>query len=155
MKLIKRIVALTLALSLSFTLCSCGDKSEIKDTIKDFEEACHTLDLNEILECLDPTVAQVVGGGAGLIGNLLGQSAEQLLDNVVPAIFGENFTSEFLQSIEIKVAAVAVNESNATAMCTITYLYNGTEQSRQATFQLVKEGVEKEAKWYITGVDFH
>lgn len=155
MKLIKRILALTLALCLSLTLCSCGDKSEIKDTIRDFEEACHDLNLNEMLECLDPTVAQVVSGGAGLIGNLLGQSAEELLDNIVPTLFGEDFSSEFLESLEIKVEDVAVNEHNATAMCTVTYLHNGAEQSRQATFELVKEGVEDEAEWYITGIDFH
>ena len=155
MKLMKRVAALVLAMSLCLTLCACGDKSEIKDTIEDFEEACQTLDLNDILDCLDPTVAEVVGGGAGLIGKLTGQSSEELLDSIIPTLFGENYTSEFLQSLEIKVQDVAVNENNATAMCTITYLHDGVEQSRDATFELVKEGVDDDADWYITGIDFN
>lgn len=155
MKLMKRVAALVLALSLCLTLCACGDKSEIKDTIEDFEEACQTLDLNDILDCLDPTVAEVVGGGAGLIGKLTGQSSEELLDSIVPALFGADFSSAFLQSIDIKVKDVAVNGANATAMCTVTYLYEGQEQSKDATFELVKEGVDDDADWYITGIDFN
>ena len=154
MKLMKKVVALVLCLGLCLSLTACGDKSEIKDTIKDFEEACQTLDLNDMLECMDPTVAKLVGGGAGLIGSLTGKTSEELLDSIVPTLFGEDYTSEFLQSLKIKVKDVAVNEDNATAMCTITYLYDGEEQSRDAAFEMVKEGSEEDADWYIADIDF-
>lgn len=155
MKLMKRAAAMALVLAMCLTLCACGDKGQIKSTISDFEKACHTLDLNEILDCVDPTVAKVIGGGAGLIGSLTGKTSEELLDSIVPTLFGEDFSSEFLESIDIKVEDVAVNETSATAMCTISYLYDGEERAQDATLKLVKEGTEKDAAWYINGVDFN
>ena len=152
----KRIATVLLALSLSITLCACGDKSEIRDTIDDFEEACQELDLNDLLECIEPSTAATLRAGAGLLGNLTGQSSAELLDSVVPFLFGENYgDSDFLNSIDIEIEDVAVNEDTATAMGTVSFLFHGKTVVKNADFRLVKQGSEKDTDWYITDIDFN
>lgn len=156
MTLMKRMAAVVLALTLSLTLCACGDKSEIRDTINDFEEACQELDLNDLLECIEPSTASTLRAGAGLLGNLTGQSSAELLDSVVPFLFGENYSdSTFLNSIDIEIEDIAVNETSATAMGTVSFLFNGETVVKNADFRLVKVGSEKDADWYIADIDFH
>lgn len=157
MKWITRAAALALALMMSLALCACSnDKAEIKDTLGDFEEACRELDLNDLLDCIDPSTASALRTGAGLLGNLTGQSSAELLDSVVPFLFGADYTdSAFLNSIDLEIEDIAVTDDAATAMCTVSFLFNGEPVARDATFRLVKQGADKDADWYITDIDFN
>ena len=157
MKLMKRSAALILALALSLALCACGgDRAEIKRTLNNFESACQSLDLNEILDCVKPSVADPIRTGASLVGSLTGQSSAELLDSIVPALFGEDYgSSAFLNSIKIKVESIAVTDNAATAMCTVSYLRSEETVERDATFRLVKEGDKESQAWYIEDIDFN
>ena len=157
MKRMKRVAALALALMLSLTLCACGgDRAEIKRTLNDFEHACQTMDLNELLDCIEPSTASTFRTGAGLIGALTGQSSTELLDSVVPFLFGESYAdSAFLNSIEIEIEGIAVTDDAATAMGTVSFLINGETLVKDTTFRLVKQGDKESQAWYISDIDFN
>jgi len=151
MRQIKRLLALALAALLALSLCSCGgDKAKIRGTLNDFQTACRTLDLNEILDCFDSDVTTPFRSGATFVSSLIGQSPSEMLDAVVPFLFGEDYASSaFLSSITIKPNSIAVADDAATAMCTVSFQYDGEMVELASTIRLVREGSGPDAEWYI------
>ena len=156
MKLLRRILALALGAALVFSLAGCaeGDQSQIRSTLKAFQSACQQLDLNAMLDCMDPDTAQSVRTGASLVGQVTGQSAEQVLDSVAPFLFGDDYiSSDFLRSLHLKVEDIAVAGDSATALCTLSYSLNGEEKQRDVSVRLVKLEVDGKTGWYISALD--
>lgn len=156
MKLLRRLTALTLGVLLVLTLAGCasGDQRQIRATLNQFESACQQLDLNAMLDCMSPDAATPLRGGASLMGTLTGKTPEEILDEAVPFLFGEDYAnSDFLRSLRLKVEDIAVAGASATALCTLSYTLNGEKQQRDVSAQLVKLEVDGKSGWYISGLD--
>lgn len=156
MKILRRLTALTLGLLLLLSLAGCagGDQRQIRSTLKTFETACQQLDLNTMLDCMDPDTAQAVRNGASLLGQVTGQSAEEVLDATAPFLFGDDYTSsDFLRSFRLTVEDIAVAEDSATALCTLSYTMNGEEKQRDVSVRLVKLEIDGKQGWYISDLD--
>lgn len=156
MKILRRLTALTLGLLLLLSLAGCagGDQRQIRSTLKTFETACQQLDLNAMLDCMDPDTAQAVRNGASLLGQVTGQSAEEVLDATAPFLFGDDYTSsDFLRSFRLTVEDIAVAEDSATALCTLSCTLNGEEKQRDVSVRLVKLEIDGKQGWYISDLD--
>lgn len=156
MKLLRRVLALALgaALVLSLAGCAGGDQSQIRSTLKSFSSACQQLDLNAMLDCMSPDAATPLRGGASLMGTLTGKTPEEVLDEAVPFLFGEDYAdSDFLRSLRLKVEDIAVAGDSATALCTLSYTLNGEKKQRDVSVQLVKLEVDGKTGWYISSLD--
>lgn len=154
MKQIKRLLALALAALLALSLCSCaGDQAKIRGTLNDFQTACRALDLNEMLDCFDSDATESFRSGLTFVSSIIGQSPSEMLDAVVPFLFGENYASSaFLSSITIRPNSIAVADDAATAMCTVSFLYDGETVELESTIRLVREGDGPDADWYIANI---
>lgn len=149
MKNWKRIFAVTLVAALLLSLCACGSKGEIKKTLSEFEYACKNLDLNAMLNCIDPTVAKPVQIGLAIYGMVTDNNVEDMLDDLVELVFGENYeSSDFLSKLSIIDPDINRSGNTANVECKISFELSGQEFEKEATIKLV----EKEDVWYISGI---
>lgn len=115
MKTWKQILAVATAVAMAVALLSgCGsDKSDIKDTLNEFEYACHTLDVKAILRLHRPQHfrpnSPCLAVYTGVAGKDYEDFAEDALDNLVAVVFGEDLDAEdYLSKITISREKVKV-----------------------------------------------
>ena len=87
MKKFKNFVALILIIVLSVSVCACGNQNnEIKTLTNNFENACNKLDMNAMLDCIDPDISESVKKLTGLIGMFSDKDTDDLLDSFAKGI---------------------------------------------------------------------
>ena len=90
MKKFKNFVALILIIVLSVSVCACGNQNnEIKTLTKNFENSCNKLDMNAMLDCIDPDISESVKKLTGLIGMFSDKDTDELLDSFAKVLFSE------------------------------------------------------------------
>lgn len=147
----KRFAAMLLAAIMMLTLLTgCGAKGAVKETISNFETACHALDVRGMLDCMNPTISKPLLTALNLLGvDDTSGVLEELVD--VLGIFegaGEK-TEVFIQSIKIDPQDFKFNDNND--KCTVfAELSYGEENTKAVTIDLVL----KDEVWYISDLDF-
>ena len=148
---VKRFAAVILAAIMMLTLLTgCGAKGAVKETVSNFESACHALDVRGMLECMNPTVSKPLLAALDLFG--VGDTSGVLEDLVeILGIFegaGEK-TEEFIQSIKIAPQKYEFNDNKdkCTVLAELSY---GDEKAKAITIDLVL----KDEVWYIKDMDF-
>lgn len=145
----QRIIAISIALLLTFSLCGCGFKSDeemIEDRMNSFQSAYNTGDMEGVLECFDAktrnTYKSALNVGSALIG-ITGFNVNMAdLFGLGIAVMDED---ELLHFDEMEISVISDNR----AKVTVTTYYRGDDSgnSSQTTFTLVKESGD----WYIAG----
>ena len=152
MKKIKSLSALFLIIALSVSLCACGNQNnEIKTLTKNFENSCNKLDMNAMLDCIDPEVSGSVKKLTGLIGMFSDKDTDELLDSFAKVLFSElpENSQEFFSSIKIKLDNIEIEEDSASATAEITYEISGEDNKSNASFEYTRV----DEKWYISNLD--
>lgn len=140
-------MALLLAVTMLFSLVSCGEKSEIKALISDYETACNDLDFNRVLELVDPSVSSALKLAAGIVGAFSDTDAEELFEKLSDLLSdGKLGGNEFFSTVSIEVKEITVEEDTATVSAVITYEIGGEELESESTFYCVC----KDDQWYIS-----
>lgn len=153
MRFFKNSIALTLIIALCVIICACGSQNnEIKTLTSNFENSCNKLDMNAMLDCIDPDVSGSVKKLTGLIGMFSDKDTDELLDNFAKVLFSElpENSKEFFSSIKIKLDNVEIEEERATAYAEITYKISGEESKSNAIFEYIRI----DEKWYIVNLNF-
>ena len=148
---VKRMAAVVLAAVMMLTLLTgCGAKGAVKETISNFETACHALDVRGMLECMNPTISKPLLTALNLLGV---EDTSGVLEELVGilGIFegaGEK-TEEFVQSIKIAPQKYEFNDDKdkCTVLAELSY---GEEKAKTITIDLVL----KDETWYISDLDF-
>ncbi len=157
MKHIKRLLALTLCagLLLALTACASKDEREIKTTLSNFESACQELDTEALLDCINPTVADVLRTGGDLL-SLVGIDSSAAITSVASTIFGSDYAdSAFLSSLHLKTLEIDIDGDEAVALCSLTYELDEEEQQQDVEIELEHTVNDGEAGWFIIDIDFH
>lgn len=153
MKGTARLVAFILALAmcfLSLTACSGKQKSEIKSVIAEFEYACNTLDVEAILNTINPKVSDKIKLALGIYGLFSDQDTGEVLESISEALIGDSELdgSDFFSSIKIEVGEITVDEESAVAEAKVQYIIAGEEYKKAAEFKCVYYLDE----WYISSL---
>ena len=148
----KRVIVVLLAMAVMVVSSACAaDVSDIGDTLTEFEYACHNLDVRAMLNCIDPDVAEPVKFTISAYSALTGQDSEDVLDEVVIAIFGADFDpDEFLSHITITDPKIEVKKNTATVTCVVNFELSGDMYHWDAAIDMIKT----DDKWYIAGFEF-
>ena len=152
MKIFKMCAALILIIVLTVSMCSCGNQSnEIKTLTKNFENSCNKLDMNAMLDCIDPDISGSVKKLTGLIGMFSDKDTDELLDSFAKVLFSElpENSKEFFSSIKIKLDNIETDEDSASATAEITYEISGEDNKSNANFEYTRI----DEKWYISNLD--
>ena len=151
-KKLKNSIALILVIVLSMSLCACGSQNnEIKTLTKNFENSCNKLDVNAMLDCIDPDVSGSVKKLTGLIGMFSDKDTDELLDSFAKVLFSElpENSQEFFSSIKIKLDNIEIEEDSASATAEITYEISGEDNKSNANFEYTRV----DEKWYVSNLD--
>lgn len=152
MKKIKSFTALILIIVLGVGMCACSNQNnEIKTITKNFENSCNKLDMNAMLDCIDPDVSGSIKKLTGLIGMFSDKDTDELLDSFAKVLFSElpENSKEFFSSIKIKLDNIEIEEDNASANAEITYEISGEDNKSNANFEYTRI----DEKWYISNLD--
>ena len=152
MRKFKSIAALILIIALSVSMCACGNQNnEIKTLTKSFENSCNKLDMNAMLDCIDPDISGSVKKITGLIGMFSDKDTDELLDSFAKVLFSElpENSKEFFSSIKIKLDNIEIDEDKASATAEITYEISGEDNTSNANFEYTRI----DEKWYISNLD--
>lgn len=152
MKIFKMCAALILIIVLTVSICACGNQNnEIKTLTKNFENSCNKLDMNAMLDCIDPDISGSVKKLTGLIGMFSDKDTDELLDSFAKVLFSElpENSKEFFSSIKIKLDNIEIDEDSASATAEITYEISGEDNKSNANFEYTRI----DEKWYISDLD--
>ena len=152
MKIFKMCAALILIIVLTVSMCACGNQNnEIKTLTKNFENSCNKLDMNAMLDCIDPDISGNVKKLTSLIGMFSDKDTDELLDSFAKVLFSElpENSKEFFSSIKIKLDNIETDEDSASATAEITYEISGEDNKSNANFEYTRI----DEKWYISNLD--
>ncbi len=121
---------------LALTACASKEEREVKKTLSNFESACQELDAEALLDCIDPTVADVLRTGGDLL-SLIGIDSSAAITSAASTIFGsDSADSTYLSSLHLKALEIDIDGSEAVALCSLTYELNGEEQQQDVEIAL-------------------
>lgn len=153
-KLAKKMVTLFLVFIMICSVCACsGSKDEIQNVIDEFEYSCQNLDIDAMLNCIDPSVAQpiraLILAASLLTGTDAEDATEDAMDMAVNTVFGESYEPrEFLKGLSIEDEKISVKTKNATVDCKIVFEIAGERFNQNTTIKLKN----KDDAWYISGI---
>ena len=151
----KKLCILSLAVILiALQLTGCGAGKECKAVVDKFETACNQLDVNGILECINPTVAKPIQTGLNFISGIVQKGSEELINLIGEALVKSDSegvdTSEMFASMDIVVKNCKIDDDTAVVQAEITFMAFEKELTKFAEFEMV----QKEEAWYINGFQF-
>lgn len=147
----KKIVIVLLVCTILLSLCGCKRTEGITNTLQNFGQACRDLDLNAMLNCVDPTIAKPIQFGLALYGVVADSDVQDTLDDLVGLVFGEDYrSSEFLSTLQFSDFHLSGHGSSAKVNCKVSFELSGQSFTREATITLV----EKDDTWYISKISF-
>ena len=154
----KKAIIMSLAfLLIAMQLTGCGASGECKAVVEKFETACNELDVNGILDCMNPTVAEPIKTGLNFLSGIVQQGSQELMDLIGNALLSSEQTegedvdaSEMFGSMDIEVKNCKVDKDTAVVQAEITFNAFGKEITKQAELDMI----QKEEAWYIDGFRF-
>ena len=151
---LRRIIAILLcAVLLAGLLGGCGEKGKVQKLIKSYERACHSAEVEDILDCYDPNIVNPVRS----VSKLLGIGADTLINLVAP-LLGVDLSGVELPDLSalldvlktLKLKPVSYEFSNGNKKCSVKVECSielfGSVQTVTTTFRCV----ERDGKWYVT-----
>ena len=151
-KSLKNIIVFLLLFVIVLSMSACDNQNnEIKSLTKNFENSCNKVDMNAMLDCIDPDISESVKKLTGLIGMFSDKDTDELLDNFAKVLFSElpENSKEFFSSIKIKLDNIEIEEDTASASAEITYEISGEDNKSNANFEYIRI----DEKWYISNLD--
>jgi hypothetical protein len=130
---------------------ACGATAEIEDTLHEFQLAANTNSLSNILECIDPKIANPIKTVVGVVGLFKSDvSIDKYGDQLVQALMsGSDVDSEeFFTSLDIEVQKVDRDGDKAEVDTKTTYTMLGQPYISDTTFKMV----ERDDVWYVQGI---
>ena len=125
--------------------------SPIETLVLNAVTACRNLDVDTLLDYIDPTLAGPARSALSLV-QTLGGSTEDVLSAIFSTALGDSKTPEditaFCQSLNLTVESVEENGDDATA--TTSYSVSADGQTYTGTAYV--HCVNRDGKWYIASV---
>lgn len=149
-----RIIAIALVVVALVTLLSaCSkNKEQISNLLAEFEYSCNTLDVEAILNCINPSTADKIKLALGIYGMIADKSTTEVLDDISESLIGDSSLdgNDFFSSIKIETRDVKVDGDEAIASASVEYKINGETFNRMADFKCIYYM----EKWYISKFSF-
>lgn len=157
-KIAVSVSAALLALLMLLSLGACkprevGSDEPVRALLARFEDACHQLDVNEILDCVNPDVSKPLKFAADLVGGFTDADSEQLFDMLTSLLqnagdIGDN--KQFFSSVHMTVNSVDMESDKAKAHVTVSYTEDGAERTKDATVICIL----RDGQWYVAEFRF-
>ncbi len=154
-KIMGHLWILSLVVAVTFGMTGCTSKaSQIQDTLSEFEYSCRNSDVNVILNCIDPDVADPIRIAIALFSTMTGEDYENIVDGLFDHLEGEPFgasfdAKRFLSTISFSDEKLKTKKNTAKVTCKMNFEVAGVQFTRDTVIDMVK----LDGKWYIAGFD--
>lgn len=120
----------------------------VEQMIERCSAACNDVDLDGILDCVTPKLAEPLRMGLNLVGTLGGKSEEELLNTIVGLLGAENAQSseEICRTLDIDVVSVDTKGDTAEAKLTFEFTQNGQAYTGETNVTCVCI----DGRWYVS-----
>lgn len=171
MSFIKRFICIMMALLMMTVLSACGGRISghqelgVANRIETLETCFHELDLDGILDCIDPQDTAVVKTALAGISLVTGEDSDTLLEETEselytlacmlfdsedewPDVEGEEVLLELLNSVSIEADEISFGNNRkdiALANCIVTICVGEDEITSRVELYMVKS----DGKWYL------
>lgn len=153
----RKVIHVMLCLLMAIQLAGCGKKGqeECENVLNEFEYACNELDVDAMLRCLHPDVADPVRTLLSLTNMISGEETEDIVDMIASGLGGMmeegNLDSEeMFNSLDIEITDYEENGSNADVYADISFELAGEPMKRYGVFHMQ----QIDEQWYISSFDF-
>ena len=146
---IKGIVIVMLIAALVLSLCGCSnDKGEIENLMTEFEYSCNELDIDAMLDCIDPAISDKIKLATGIASMFTNKDSDELTEELVGMLTGDSSLNadDFFSSIKIETKDIKTKKDSGTANAVVEYRIAGEKFKKEATFTYVYNM----EKWYIS-----
>ncbi len=145
----KGIVLAMVFVLMAVSLCGCGNsKGEIENLMTEFEYSCNELDIDAMLDCIDPAISDKIKLATGIASMFTDKDSDELTEELVGMLTGDNSLNadDFFSSIKIETEDIKTKKETGTANAKVEYTIAGEKFKKEATFEYVYEM----EKWYIS-----
>ena len=149
----KKIIVFTLIMTIILSLCGCSNgNNEIKKLMSEFEYSCNELDIDAMLDCVDPKISDKIKLATGIASMFTDKDSDELLESLAGMLTGDSSlnAADFFSSIKFEISNVKTKKEAGTADAIVEYNIAGENYKKEATF----EYVYSMKKWYISGFQF-
>lgn len=142
------------AISLFFIilmLCACGVKASPERTIKRFEKALQNIDIDSMIDCVEPRTAEGIRSAANIAGGLFGFDSKDIFNLLYLAVGIakqtniQELTSEMdvFNSASFTIMSTDYNKDKSKAAVAVEFSFDG--ESTTGIINMIKS----EGEWYI------
>lgn len=145
----KGIVVIMLITTVVLSLCGCSnDKGEIENLMTEFEYSCNELDIDAMLNCINPAISDKIKLATGIAGMFKDKDSDELTEELVGMLTGDNSLNadDFFSSIKIEISDIKTKKETGTANAIVEYSVAGETFKQEATFNYIYNM----EKWYIS-----
>lgn len=148
-----KLVAMFLTFIVVTPLCGCGsNKKEIAEVTSNFETACNKLDIDAMLECINPAISDKIKLATGIASMFTDKKPKEMTDKLVNLLTGDSSINadDFFSSINLSTDKLKIKNKTAVADTIVKYSIAGEKFEKKAVFEYIKV----EDKWYISKFSF-
>lgn len=137
-------------LALVLLMCAGCSKGEVSKLVSRFQTACNDSDIDAILDCIVPSIANPIKSVRELFGD--STTLDTILDYAAGIGNADEVTKESLASLRIKPDNYTFNDDKTECMVTATLSYQlpNKKVSRIITINCVNT----DDAWFIESIDF-
>ena len=153
----RKVICGMLCVISAMQLAGCGNKgkADCENVVNEFEYACNELDIDAILRCLHPDLADPIRAVLSLANMVSGEETEDVVDMITSELGGElekeNVDSEeMFNSLEIDTTDYEEHGRTADVYADISFELAGEPMERFGVFHM--EQVNEQ--WYISSFEF-
>ena len=147
-KVLNTVIAFMLSIIIICSTAGCNSSNkDIKNLMTEFEQACNTLNFDEVLNCINPKIADKIKIAVGFMGTLTDTDSEEIFEGLAEYISSDDISdTDFFSSISIDIKDIIIEDDAATVYTILTYEIEGEEIIRESTFNCIYYA----EKWYIS-----
>lgn len=145
----KGIVIVMLITTMVLSLCGCSnDKGEIENLMTEFEYSCNEMDIDAMLNCIDPAISDKIKLATGIAGMFTDKDSDELTEELVGMLTGDDSLNagDFFSSIKVETTDIKTKKETGTANAIVEYSIAGEKFKKEAAFDYVYNM----DKWYIS-----
>lgn len=126
-------------------------EGEVETAIGEFEYSCQTLDVDAMLDCLDPGFAQALKSGRLLLNwmSTKKDNDEIIMDTMLIAVMNISDVTVDFSTMNIDIEKINLESNVATVDATMIMNCSSGEYRDKVVIRMSKEA----DKWHITGVE--
>lgn len=146
---IKGIAIMVVISTMVLSMCGCNNnKGEIENLMTEFEYSCNELDINAMLNCIDPAISDKIKLATGIASMFTDKDVDALTEELVGVLSGENFlnANDFFSSISIETTKIDAKRETGICEAVVEYSLAGENFKKNAEFEFINTMDE----WYIS-----